>query len=273
MQKKPEKAGELFEELVQIVARLRDPRGGCPWDLEQTHQSLKPYLIEEAYETLDAIDSHPQKLAEELGDVLLQVMLHSQIGSDSGTFNIDDVVRHLSQKLVKRHPHVFGETSVKDSQQVLENWETIKAKDRSKQEGMLDGIPKALPALLKAQRIGAKVARVGFDWDTEKDICLKIEEELKEFMNCQSGAGANQAHAFEEFGDLLFTLVQLGRKLGFDCEDALAQANKKFMRRFAALEQLAGADLKSLGREKLEKLWADVKCKEKVDHHKKGPVD
>lgn len=263
--KTKDEAGQLFQDLVQIIARLRDPQGGCPWDLEQTHQSLKPYMIEEAYEAVEAIEQEPHKLAEELGDVLLQVLLHSQIGQDQNEFNIKDVIQYLSNKLIKRHPHVFGETKVENSKQVLENWESIKAKDRTKDEGMLQGIPQALPALLKAQRIGTKVGRVGFDWDSEQDICAKIEEELNEFKNSSKDEPRNQAAIEEEFGDLLFTLAQLGRKMGLDCENALAQANTKFMRRFAALEKLAGPDIKNLGREKLEALWAKVKHEENRD--------
>ena len=148
------KTGELFEKLTAVIARLRDPHGGCPWDLEQTHATLKPYLIEEAYETIEAIDRHPEKLPEELGDVLLQVVLHAQVGKDGGTFSIDTVVEGLTQKLISRHPHVFGETVAKDSRQVLENWEALKKKERTADESILSGVPGSLPGLLKAQRIG-----------------------------------------------------------------------------------------------------------------------
>ena len=257
MKKPPQKSGELFEKLTAIVARLRDPNGGCPWDLEQTHSSLKQYLIEESYEVLESIDSHPEKLAEELGDVLLQVMLHSQIGADSGSFNIDDVIQHIADKLVVRHPHVFGETKVKDSTQVLKNWEAIKKQGLAPGASMLDGVPKALPALLRAHRIGTKVGRVGFDWDSADDIRDKIREELEEFL---SAGETDRAALEEEFGDLLFTLAQLARKLNLDAEGALTSANNKFIRRFKALEKLADADLQALGRAKLEELWQRVKA-------------
>lgn len=256
-----QEAAALFAELVKIIAKLRNPQGGCPWDLEQTHQTLKPYLIEEAYEAIDAIDTKPDKLSEELGDVLLQVMLHSQVAKDNGAFDIREVVRLISQKLIKRHPHVFGETQVKDAKQVLQNWEAIKRSDRPKEESLLAGIPKALPALLQAQRIGSKVERVGFDWNDAQEIKLKIREELEEFLGA---AESNEDHTKEEFGDLLFTIAQLARKLSIDSEDALAQANRKFMTRFASLEKMAKVDLATLSREELEALWQAVKKAEKL---------
>jgi len=255
------KLGELFEELAAIIAKLRDPNGGCPWDLEQTHQSLKPYLIEESYEVLDAIDNAPDKLSEELGDVLLQVMLHSQIGADEKRFCVADVLEILSKKLIKRHPHVFGKTQVKDTSQVLENWEKIKRKELKQDESMLGGIPSGLPALLKAQRIGAKVARVGFDWPDAEGVREKIKEELVEFLEASKKEN-DKDKISEEFGDLLFTIAQLGRVLGLDSETILNQANAKFCTRFKAMEKIAGPGLKDLGREKLEGLWVRVKALE-----------
>lgn len=256
MKPRSDSTGDLFEHLAAIIARLRDPNGGCPWDLEQTHSSLKPYLIEETYEVLDAIDRAPEKLPEELGDVLLQVMLHSQIGSDEKRFSINDVLRSICEKLITRHPHVFAQVAVSGTAQVLENWEQIKKKERADEGGMLDGIPRVLPALLKAQRIGAKVARVGFDWDESAEIRAKIREEVEEFLASPDG---NSDSAREEFGDLLFTLVQLGRKLGFDCEDVLTKANAKFIDRFSLMEKLAGKDLKELDRAQLDDLWQQAK--------------
>jgi tetrapyrrole methylase family protein/MazG family protein len=252
----------LFNQLVEIIAKLRNPEGGCPWDLEQTHASLKPYLIEESYETLDAIDNCPQKLPEELGDVLLQVMLHSQIGKDEGTFNIDQVVQGLSEKLINRHPHVFGDISVSGSRQVLENWEQIKKAERSPDAGMLDGIPNGMPSMLKAQRIGEKVGRIGFDWDTPSEIEEKVQEELAEFTSAQE-AKLGQEKMEEEFGDLLFTLAQLGRKLGMNCEDVLNRACSKFKRRFRHMETSSQAPLKGLSRAELENLWQTAKNAEK----------
>lgn len=253
------KPGELFEELVQIFQKLRDPNGGCPWDLKQTHATLKPYLIEESFETLDAIDYAPEKLPEELGDVLLQVMLHSQIGADEKTFTITDVISILSEKLIKRHPHVFGSTEVKDVDGVLTNWEKIKQTERKASEGVLDGVPRSMPALLRSHRIGEKVARVSFDWVTAADIKEKVKEELSEFLNA---AETDRAHQEEEFGDLLFTLAQLARKLSFNSEELLQRANQKFIDRFKKVETLAGPDHAKWERDKLEELWAQVKAEE-----------
>lgn len=252
--------GELFDELVQIFRKLRDPNGGCPWDLKQTHSSLKPYLIEESYETIDAIESAPEKLPEELGDVLLQVMLHSQIGTDEKTFSISDVITILSDKMVKRHPHVFGTLEVKDSEGVLKNWEKIKQADRKDTEGILDGVPKSMPALLRSHRIGEKVARVNFDWDTAENIKEKVQEELTEFLQASA---TDRAHQEEEFGDLLFTLAQLARKMSFNSEDLLQRANQKFINRFKKVEALAGADQANWQRDNLEKLWEQVKSTER----------
>jgi tetrapyrrole methylase family protein/MazG family protein len=252
--------GELFEELVQIFKKLRDPNGGCPWDLKQTHSSLKPYLIEESYETIDAIESAPEKLPEELGDVLLQVMLHSQIGADDKRFSISDVITILSEKMIKRHPHVFGTLEVKDSEGVLKNWEKIKQADRKDTEGILDGVPKSMPALLRSHRIGEKVARVNFDWDTAENIKEKVHEELTEFLQASPN---DRAHQEEEFGDLLFTLAQLARKMSFNSEDLLQRANQKFINRFKKVAALAGADQANWQRDKLEELWEQVKSTER----------
>jgi MazG family protein len=252
--------GELFEKLTAVIARLRDPNGGCPWDLEQTHATLKPYLIEEAYETIEAIDRHPEKLPEELGDVLLQVVLHAQVGRDGGAFTIDTVVEGLTQKLISRHPHVFGEAVAKDSKQVLENWEALKKKERPADQSILSGVPTSLPGLLKAQRIGEKVARVGFDWADASGVADKVTEELEEFLEARANdSTATRAHLEEELGDLLFSLVQFARKLGLDAEDCLQRGNAKFIGRFKKLETLAGPEMKSLGLERLSELWNRVK--------------
>jgi tetrapyrrole methylase family protein/MazG family protein len=258
-----DQAPDLFKKLCEVIAQLRNPRGGCPWDLEQTHSSLKQYMIEEAYETIDAIDNNPSKLSEELGDVLLQVMLHSQIGSDDGNFNICDVVETLTHKLIKRHPHVFSDTSVKGSAEVLQNWEKIKQKDLKPEQSVLDGVPSALPALLKAHRIGAKVGRIGFDWDTVEGVTDKVVEEMQEFVEASGRKNASRDEIQEEFGDFLFTLAQLARKLDFNSEDLLNGANSKFIRRFKAMEQKAGKPLSDLPRDELENLWAAVKSAEK----------
>ncbi len=260
MSSQNKRAGELFEELCAIIAKLRDPNGGCPWDLEQTHQSLTPYMIEEAYEAVDAIERSPDKLPEELGDVLLQVMLHSQIGKDNKTFEIADVVRLISEKLIKRHPHVFGEVKVSGSEQVLKNWEEIKKSDRTAEQGMLDGLPKALPALLKAHRIGAKVARVGFDWEDVPAVFKKVQEELTEFGEAKSTGDTHKIE--EEFGDLLFAMAQLARLMGLNAEELLDKGNQKFMRRFRALEIKCSGEPKGFGRDELERIWKEVKEEE-----------
>lgn len=256
--------GELFEKLTAVIAKLRDPNGGCPWDLEQTHASLKPYLIEEAYETIEAIDTHPEKLPEELGDVLLQVVLHAQVGKDNNTFSIDTVVEALTQKLISRHPHVFGDTVAKNSKQVLENWEALKKKERAADVSILAGVPASLPGLLKAQRIGEKVARVGFDWADAAGVAEKVTEELSEFLEARREATPHdRAHLEEELGDLLFSLVQFARKLGLDAEDCLQRGNRKFIARFKKLELLAGPEMKTLGLARLGELWDEVKATEK----------
>lgn len=254
--------GSLFEKLVWVFKELRDPVRGCPWDLEQSHQSLKPYLIEEAYEFLDAIDRAPDKMPEELGDVLLQVMLHAQLGADEKRFTISDVISQLHHKLVKRHPHVFGDKAVKDSAEVLKNWEQIKAEDRKDKESILDGIPKGLPALLKAHRIGAKVGRVGFDWSEDitqaiPEIIKKVEEELAEV---KAAIVSNDKKSLtEELGDLLFCIAQLGRRLAIDSEDSLQQACRKFTERFAWMEQNTTKLLNQCTSAELEALWQRAK--------------
>ena len=263
MSSQSKSAGQLFEDLCAIVAKLRDPNGGCPWDLEQTHKSLTPYMIEEAYEAIDAIERSPAKLPEELGDVLLQVMLHSQIGKDEKTFDVSAVIRLISEKLITRHPHVFGELKVSGSEQVLKNWEEIKKSERKTEESMLDGLPKALPALLKAHRIGAKVARVGFDWADVPSVIEKVKEELSEFTDAK--ALGNSAEIEEEFGDLLFSIAQLARLMGMNAEELLAKGNEKFIRRFKTLEKKCNGDLKGIARAKLETLWQEVKAEEMLN--------
>ncbi len=265
--------GEKFERLVAIIARLRDPKSGCPWDLQQTHESLKPYLIEEAYEALDAIDAagsskDHRKLAEELGDVLLQVVLHSQLGADAGTFSIDSVIDSISEKLIRRHPHVFGDAKVGSAQQVTENWERLKKKESDAQgKSILSGLPRSLPALQQSHRIGEKVARVGFDWDRAQEVRDKVREELNEFLEADDAALRDSAHVREELGDMLFTVAQLSRKMGMNAEDVLREANDKFCRRFAAMERLANQDLSNLTAERLQELWEAVKNEEPA----KGP--
>lgn len=261
-------SAELFERLVNTIAQLRDPEKGCPWDLQQTHETLKPYLIEEAYETLDAIDKGKadkrySKLREELGDVLLQVVLHSQIAKDRKEFSIDDVVRGLIEKIIHRHPHVFGNAKVSSAQEVTENWERLKLKEQPTSEGLLAGLPKSMPALLKCHRIGEKVGRVGFDWTDSKEVREKVREELNEFLEADEKIQRDPAHVKEELGDMLFTLAQLARKMGLNAEDVLIEANDKFCGRFRQIEELSGHKLAEKTPEQLEAYWQQVKAKEK----------
>ncbi|RMG45278.1 MAG: nucleoside triphosphate pyrophosphohydrolase [Candidatus Dadabacteria bacterium] len=251
------KAQELFGELLSIIKRLRDPENGCPWDLKQTHKTLKPYLIEESYELLDAIDNTPQKIPEELGDVLLQVVLHSQIGSDEDTFTIEDVLKGINQKLIERHPHIFADTKVDSAEEVLENWEAIKNKKRTRGSSMLDGVPEAMPALLVSHRLGEKTARVGFDWERVSDVKEKVVEELGELVEALESKDSEKIS--EEFGDLLFVLAQLIRKSGFNAEELLKAANKKFINRFKHMEQNTEKPLEKLTAEELEALWQEAK--------------
>lgn len=250
-------SAQTFREFVEVIARLRDPKDGCPWDLEQTHQSLKRYLIEEAYEVLEAIDGNPDKLCEELGDLLLQIVLHAQIASEAKAFTMDKVVQGIKDKMVIRHPHIFGNTKVKDAAEVKENWERIKAEGKGDEKKTLSGIPKSLPSLLRSQMIGEKVARVGFDWETAEDVAKKVEEEWRELE--AELLAKNQERIKEELGDLLFSLAQLARILKFEPESILQEANNKFTRRFEALEKKAGDKLGKLSSAELEQLWLEVK--------------
>jgi tetrapyrrole methylase family protein/MazG family protein len=246
-----------FDTLVGIIARLRGP-GGCPWDRKQTHRSIRDSLLEETYEVLQALDSGlPDKLREELGDLLLQVVLHAQIASDAGDFDIGQVIGQINQKLVRRHPHVFGNAKVKDVDQVLINWEEIKKKERPERSSMLEGVPKALPSLAYSQSIQKRVARVGFDWDEDSGVIEKIAEEAKEITE-----SIGQQEKESEYGDLLFALANLARRQGIDLESALRGANHRFYRRFSAMEQLCAdrdLDFKKLSFDQQNSLWEEAK--------------
>src|SRR5436190_1847960 len=222
-----------FERLVAVVARLREP-GGCPWDREQTHQTLVPYVIEEAHEVADAIGREDMEaLPEELGDVLLQVMLHARIGQEAGRFDVDDIASRLIDKLIRRHPHVFADEHASSADDVTQRWERIKQEEKKRKgdaSGVLDGVPKALPALLKAQRLTEKAGRTGFDWPDAASIIDKLREEVAE-LEADLLAGRTDA-AKAEFGDVLFVLANMARHLSIDAEAALQSANAKFVRRF-----------------------------------------
>jgi tetrapyrrole methylase family protein / MazG family protein len=260
--KETTRAQEAFQKFVDVIAKLRDPNGGCPWDLEQTHQSLKPYVIEETYEVIDAIDLGPDKLKEELGDLLLQVVLHSQIASDNKTFSIADVIEIVTNKMIKRHPHVFGDKSFATSEQVLRNWEQIKSKELEPNKSILDGVPNSMPALLRSQRVGEKAARVGFEWPTLEGVRDKVFEEMQEFLEVCTNKDSNREKLEDEFGDILFALTQLSRRLKFNAEDLLSRSCNKFIRRFKAMEKKASGDLSKLNIDELDKLWEEVKSVE-----------
>jgi len=225
-----------FTELLAVMRRLRDPDKGCPWDLEQTHASLRYTLLEETYETLEAIDSGvPARQVEELGDLLLQVIFHAQIGADEGQYTIDDVVRHLIDKLVRRHPHIFGASAAKTATEVIGQWERIKAQERKakgeSERSMLDGVPKAMPSLAYAQAVQARAARAGFDWDDGRGAIDALAEEVAELR-----AESDPRRREEELGDVLFGLVAVARRMGIEAEDALRGANARFHLRFSRME-------------------------------------
>ena len=265
--------GEWFEKLVAVQARLRAPKG-CPWDREQTHQTLRTYLLEEAYEVLEALDTrNDAKFAEEMGDLLLQVVFHSQIASEEGRFTVADVIREIHDKMIRRHPHVFGETCAKDSKEVLRNWEQIKAEERRASKGkgergddtketpsLLDGVSRALPATLEGFQLTRKASRIGFDWDNTDGVIDKIREETTELEIALNDK--DQRTVEEEMGDFLFAAVNLARFLHVDPEIALKKANAKFSRRFRAMEARAresGREFKDLPREEMEALWDATK--------------
>lgn len=256
-----------FEELVDVMKRLRAPEG-CPWDREQTHDSLKPYMLEEAYEALEAIDLRDDdELCKELGDVLLQVVFHAQIADEEQRFSIDDVAGSIVEKLVRRHPHVFGDVQVKDAKNVLENWEEIKKQERrdagQQQPSHLDGIPKSLPALMRAQRVQSRAARQGFDWPNAEGALDKVEEEFAELRQAQSDQSTEAIE--DEFGDLLFSVVNTARFLQINPEDALRRSVNKFERRFRAIESelnKSNRSMRDTALSELDELWDEIKRRE-----------
>jgi len=224
-----------FQKLVDIIAQLRDPVSGCPWDIKQTPQSLIPNMVEELYEVVEAIeDGDNVALMEELGDLLLHIVMQAQLASESGAFNIIDVLNHINDKLVRRHPHVFGELELKDADTVKKNWERLKKAEKQERKSVLEGIPRALPALIYAQRMQEKAASVGFDWDDVPPILEKIDEETKELKSALETE--DQTRIKEEVGDLLFTIVNLARKLHLDAESAVKETARKFSKRFQYIE-------------------------------------
>ncbi|MCX7992623.1 MAG: nucleoside triphosphate pyrophosphohydrolase [Fimbriimonadales bacterium] len=254
-----EQVYEGFEGLVRVVAALRAP-DGCPWDREQTHESLKPHLLEETYETLEAIDSgDPAELREELGDLLLQVLMHSQMASETGAFDIESVVQYLTEKLISRHPHVFGDAHAETAEQVLKNWDKTKRAQKGR-DSVLEGVPRAMPALARAQEISKRAARVGFEWDSIHGVLEKLREEETELR--QAIESGDTARIESEVGDLLFTVVNIARHAKVDAEDALRTMVDRFTRRFQWMEVEAARQnrpLESLSAEEWEALWQRAK--------------
>ena len=252
-----------ISELLDVMRRLRDPQSGCPWDLEQDFSSIAPYTIEEAYEVADAIEREDwDELRAELGDLLFQVVFYVQMAREKGYFDIDDVSRGITDKLIRRHPHVFGDVDERDPQGVRERWEDIKEAERAQHDddSALAGVAKALPALKRAQKLGKRAARVGFDWPDREGVKDKIHEEFDE-LEAAAGSG-NDAHIEEELGDLLFAVVNLARHLDVDAEKALTGASRKFERRFRQMEagiREAGEEMRELDIENLERYWQKAK--------------
>ncbi len=245
---------DYLKELVQTMKILRS-ENGCEWDRAQTHQTIRQNMLEEAYEAVEAIDENDiNHLKEELGDVLLQVILHSQIASDNNEFNIQDVAKELNDKLIHRHPHVFGENKTKDVKEILSNWEKLKQIEKKERKQTLDGIPKHLPSLLKAMKISKKVARMGFEWQNYNQLIEAFNSEIEEFKNAKT-----KEEKEDEFGDILFCLVNIARWNDIDPEMALDKANKKFTKRFNKLEQLCPKALNELSFDEYQKLWAKAK--------------
>ena len=288
-----ERTGEWFERLVELQARLRGA-DGCPWDREQTHESLRTYLVEETYEVLEALDSGDDaKIAGELGDLLLQIVFHAQLAREAGRFDITEVIERIHTKLVRRHPHVFGEAEAKTAAQVLKNWEQLKKEERRGEGGaaskggeasVLDGVPRTLPALLEAYQLTRRAANVGFDWENIEGVLEKMKEavgELRAILSLQSAGGTRAAtresggiprlrsgqepphsKVEEEIGDLLFVAVNVARFLGADPEIALKKANRKFAGRFRKMERRAGRQgrkLSEMKMEEMEELWQAAK--------------
>jgi len=248
-----------FDSLVSIVSQLRAP-GGCPWDREQTHASLRENLLQECYEVLEALDKGDEnKLYEELGDLLMQVVLHTQIATEAGEFKLEDVVSSICSKLIRRHPHVFDKVKVNNSKEVLHHWEALKKEEREKGSSMLDGVPKHMPALTYSQEIQSRVARVGFDWEETSGVIDKLAEEVGELKDTQS-----REQQAKEFGDLLFTLSNVASHLGVDAESALREANQRFYERFSYMEEVCrrrGVSLSELSFEEQNRLWDEAKGK------------
>jgi MazG family protein len=265
-----------IEDLIQIMRRLRDPNGGCPWDLQQTYDTIKPHTIEEAYEVADAIERKDfDDLKAELGDLLFQPIYYAQLASEEQRFDFGDIVYGISEKLIRRHPHVFGDKNLTEAEDVNATWENIKAEERkakgaeteARHASVLDDVPRTLPALSRANKLAKRAARVDFDWPTTLQAFEKLQEEVNELESELAAPGQNQAALEEEMGDLLFAMANVARKAGIDPEEALNKANAKFIRRFEYIEQRCreeNIDIKEAGLEKLDAFWNEVRAADKA---------
>jgi len=258
----PQSIGELFEQLVQVMAALRGPNG-CPWDKAQTHESIKRNTIEEAYEVASAIEERNyEKLKEELGDLLLQVVFHAQMASEANRFDITDVVRDLVRKLIERHPHVFGEKRVETPEQALEQWESIKANERTRSGSLMEGLAWSLPSLMLAHHAQKRAAQVGFDWNDPLAALQKLKEEVEEVESTLQDEDSNRQRLEEEIGDLLFSAVNVARLAKVDSEMALRQSIRKFIERFKAIEEIAkrkGKNLAEMSLSQMDEIWEAIK--------------
>ena len=248
---------ENLQKLINVVAKLRSPNG-CPWDLEQTHESLIENIIEETYETIDAIfDNSDEDLKEELGDVLLQVIFHAQIAEEEHKFNIEDVAKTITDKLIRRHPHVFADLQVSGTDEVLENWEEIKKQEKPHRRSAMSGISRSQPALMTAVKISKRAVKTGFEWQNIESLWECVESEMDEFKH--AAESNDKKHMEEELGDILFSLVNLARWYDIHPEVAMMKANRKFIKRFKAMEELSDKDLNEKTFDELDELWQKAK--------------
>jgi len=250
-----------LEELVEIMRKLRSPKGGCPWDREQTRESLKPFLVEECYEVLEAIDGgRAEAIREELGDLLFQIVFHAHLAEESGQFTMEDVVGQIRDKMIRRHPHVFSHATCRDADDVVDQWAELKKKEGKVRESLLDGVPGALPSLLRAQRLQERAAKVGFDWTRTEDAVAQLEAEFEEFKDAVRAGNADAME--DEFGDILFMMVNTARFVDVNPEDALRRTIGKFIHRFRHIEMTAveqGRSLKDMTLEEMDVLWNEAK--------------
>ena len=257
-----------FVRMVDIMAKLRAP-DGCPWDREQTHTSLREFLLQESYEVTEALDEgNTQKLCQELGDLLLQIVFHAQVAEDNKEFTLKDVIYSINTKLIRRHPHVFADTKVQNAKEVTKVWEEVKKGERHSEASILDSVPKLMPSLAYSQEIQRRVAQLGFDWENIDGVIEKLGEEIREFQQC-----TNLDEKTEEFGDLFFTLANISRRMGVDPEASLRQSNRKFYQRFSYMEKLCrerGLNLGELSFDEQNALWEEAKKKVRGEDNQKS---